>query len=64
MDRHHSTGERRRLGRRRGLDPGADRGWIVESADSQLVLSEDAGGVITLADGSEITFEGIERIDW
>jgi len=41
-----------------------DSGSIQSSDDDEMVLSEDASGVITLTDGSEISFEGIERIEW
>ena len=40
-----------------------ERGEAV-SDDAGLVLSEDSAGTITLSDGSEITFVGIERIEW
>ena len=40
------------------------RGSIAQSTPDHLVLSDDAKGVITMTDGSEITFEGIERIEW
>ena len=39
-------------------------GSIVESTPDHLVLSEDAEGIISMTDGSEIIFEGIERIEW
>ena len=53
-----------------GADPTA--GWtynltsgsISQTGADYLVLSDDAAGTITLADGSEVTFEGIERIEW
>jgi len=41
-----------------------DSGSIQSSDDDEMVLSEDASGIITLTDGSEISFEGIERIEW
>ena len=43
------------------LDPGAS---ILEQADQFLQLSDDASGIIQFSDGSEIAFQGIERIDW
>lgn len=37
----------------------------IESAEGDsLDLSEDAAGVISFDDGSQITFEGIEQIEW
>ncbi len=39
-------------------------GSVLQSTPDHLVLSEDAEGIITMTDGSEITFEGIERIEW
>ena len=39
-------------------------GSIVESTPDHLVLSEEAEGIISMTDGSEIIFEGIERIEW
>ncbi|WP_428482512.1 cadherin domain-containing protein [Pyruvatibacter mobilis] len=41
-----------------------DTGSISAQDDDSLDLSSDATGVITLSDGSEISFEGIERIEW
>ncbi len=40
------------------------QGTVETSGSDFLDLSDDAAGVITLADGSEVTFEGIERIEW
>lgn len=37
---------------------------IEEQAANYLELTSDANGTINLSDGSEITFEGIERIEW
>ena len=39
-------------------------GSITDTQADHLVLSDDAAGIITLQDGSEVTFEGIERIEW
>jgi Ca2+-binding RTX toxin-like protein len=47
-------------------------GWTVELTSgtvdqtnpSSLVFSQDAAGTITLSDGSELTFEGVEKVDW
>jgi hypothetical protein len=40
-------------------------GGSIQSQDGDSIdLSEDASGIITLTDGSEISFEGIERIEW
>ena len=40
------------------------QGSVESSGADFLDLSEDAAGTVTLADGSEVTFEGIERIEW
>ena len=53
-----------------GGTPGAgwtyvlDQGSVESSGADFIDLSEDAAGTITLADGSEVAFEGIERIEW
>ncbi len=39
-------------------------GSISEQADGYVTLSEDAAGTVTLNDGSEMHFDGIERIEW
>lgn len=39
-------------------------GSIVSTNGHEAVLSQDAAGTITLADGSDLTFQGIERIAW
>jgi len=39
-------------------------GTVDEIGADYNVLSEDAAGTITLNDGSVMTFEGIERIEW
>jgi hypothetical protein len=47
-------------------------GWTVTLAQGEIqsddgnsiTLSNDAEGTITLTDGSEIVFDGIERIDY
>ncbi len=41
-----------------------DDGSIQSQDGDSIDLSEDASGIITLTDGSEISFEGIERIEW
>ncbi|MEQ9518387.1 MAG: cadherin-like domain-containing protein, partial [Parvibaculum sp.] len=41
-----------------------DSGSIDTSGLGSYDLSDDASGTITFADGSEITFDGIERIEW
>jgi hypothetical protein len=41
-----------------------DTGSVSSQDDDSMDLSSDATGVITLSDGSEISFEGIERIEW
>jgi len=40
------------------------QGTVEQSGADYLELSEDAAGTVTLADGSEVAFEGIERIEW
>ncbi|MCP4285134.1 MAG: calcium-binding protein, partial [Gammaproteobacteria bacterium] len=56
-------------------DPGADpdNPWTIaidgeqvqyDLAAQALELNPDTSGVITLSDGSELTFDGIERIEW
>ena len=39
-------------------------GTVEETGADYNALSEDAAGTITLNDGSVMTFEGIERIEW
>ncbi|MEM7541476.1 MAG: cadherin domain-containing protein, partial [Pseudomonadota bacterium] len=41
-----------------------DSGSITASGDGFVNLSSDASGSITLADGSEVDFLNIERIEW
>ncbi|MBL4864639.1 MAG: cadherin-like domain-containing protein, partial [Rhodobiaceae bacterium] len=41
-----------------------DTGSVDGSDTGSYDLSDDAAGTITFADGSEISFEGIERIEW
>ena len=41
-----------------------DAGTIDASGANYIDLSDDAAGTITLQDGSEVTFEGVERIEW
>ncbi|MBL3529368.1 MAG: cadherin-like domain-containing protein, partial [gamma proteobacterium endosymbiont of Lamellibrachia anaximandri] len=56
-------------------DPSADPDspWTIEVDGQQLdydmaahalELNPDTAGVVTLADGSELTFDGIEKIEW
>ena len=40
------------------------QGSVDEVNADSLVLSDDAAGIITLNDGTEITFTDIERIEW
>jgi len=53
-----------------GLDGGdwtisLDSGSSIEATGSDyLELSNDASGSITLDDGSVISFDGLERIEW
>lgn len=39
-------------------------GSIEEQADGYVALSQDAAGTVTLNDGSELHFDGLERIEW
>lgn len=39
-------------------------GTVEVAGADFLDLSDDAAGTVTLADGSQVTFEGIERIEW
>ncbi|MEQ9642146.1 MAG: hypothetical protein RIM84_19130 [Alphaproteobacteria bacterium] len=39
-------------------------GSVVEAGDNQVTLSDDAAGSVTLEDGSQVDFEGIEQITW
>ncbi|WP_417820356.1 cadherin-like domain-containing protein [Terasakiella sp.] len=41
-----------------------ENGSVEEQADGYIELSDDASGTITFSDGSELTFEGIERFEW
>ena len=36
----------------------------VNDPSGTLVLAADSAGAITVADGSELTFDGVERIVW
>jgi len=55
-----------------GVDgPPGPGGWNLQldsgtatEVDGAILLSEDATGCLYLADGSELAFEGIERIEW
>ena len=55
-----------------GVDVGSlAAGWLTltsgtvdEIGADYTVLSDDAAGTLTLNDGSVMTFEGIERIEW
>ena len=51
----------------------ADHPWSIEAdgaqvaydvADGVLELAPDTSGVITFADGSELQFTNVERIEW
>ena len=57
-----------------GIDggPGADAGWAMQVEDgvvyteteNGLEFEVDASGSIKLSDGSELTFEGVDKIEW
>ena len=37
---------------------------VVDTGDDYLVLAVDSNGTITFDDGSELTFTGVDRIEW
>ena len=41
-----------------------DSGSIDEQMDNYIALSNDAAGTITFDDGSQLVFDGVERIEW
>ncbi len=41
-----------------------DQGTIVQTGSDFAVLSDDSAGSIQLNDGSELSFEGVERVEW
>lgn len=41
-----------------------DEGSVVEQADGYVALTSDSSGTLTLENGEQIQFDGIERIDW
>ena len=57
-----------------GVDggPGGDSGWTMQLDDGAtytetedgIVFDSEASGKIELADGSELTFEGVEKLEW
>ncbi len=57
-----------------GVDggPGGDSGWTMSlddgvtytETDDGIVFDSEASGKIELADGSELTFEGVEKLEW
>ncbi len=57
-----------------GVDggPGGDSGWTMEldngatytETEDGIVFDSEASGKIELADGSELTFEGVEKLEW
>ncbi len=52
--------------------PGGDSGWTLQldngatytETDDGLVFDGEASGRIELADGSELTFDGVEKLEW
>ncbi|MBT7247755.1 MAG: hypothetical protein HN877_00855 [Rhodospirillaceae bacterium] len=52
--------------------PGGDSGWTLQvdegagytQTDSGIEFDAEASGVITLDDGSELTFDGVEKLEW
>ncbi len=55
-----------------GGGPGGDGGWALQvegdigytQTDSGIEFDEEVAGSITLSDGSELTFEGVEKLEW
>ena len=57
-----------------GVDggPGGDSGWTMQvdgdagftETEGGLTFDAEASGSITLADGSELTFENVEKLEW
>ncbi len=57
-----------------GVDggPGADSGWAMQvdegvgytQTENGIEFDAEASGVITLDDGSELTFDGVEKLEW
>ncbi|MEK9722917.1 MAG: hypothetical protein VW405_05460, partial [Rhodospirillaceae bacterium] len=57
-----------------GVDggPGGDSGWTLQvdgdggytETESGIEFDAEASGVITLSDGSELTFDGVEKLEW
>ena len=41
-----------------------DAGNIEDKGENFIELSDDSSGVVTLAGGSTLSFENIERIEW
>ncbi|MDD9877742.1 MAG: LamG domain-containing protein, partial [Magnetovibrio sp.] len=52
--------------------PGGDSGWTLQvdegagytETESGIEFDAEASGVITLSDGSELTFDGVEKLEW
>jgi len=52
--------------------PGGDSGWTLEVDDNAgytqtedgIEFDAEASGIITLEDGSELAFEGVEKLEW
>ncbi|MEQ8320054.1 MAG: cadherin-like domain-containing protein, partial [Rhodospirillales bacterium] len=57
-----------------GVDsgPGGDSGWTLQldegatytETEDGIVFDSESSGKIELADGSELTFEGVEKLEW
>ena len=56
-----------------GIDsgPGGDSGWTLQldsggytETEDGLVFDSESSGRIELADGSELTFDGVEKLEW
>ncbi len=39
-------------------------GSVMETGASYLVPGQDAAGTITLWGGGEVSFEGVEKVEW
>jgi hypothetical protein len=52
--------------------PGGDSGWTLQvdegatytQTENGIQFDAEASGVITLSDGSELTFDGVEKLEW
>ncbi|MBT7505508.1 MAG: hypothetical protein HN644_04455, partial [Rhodospirillales bacterium] len=47
-----------------GWDVQVDGDMAVTQTENTLEFESEASGTITLSDGSELTFEGVDKIEW